>query len=444
VRRPPLRVRTKLIYASDSLGAEALLEARGLWLLYYYAPPAHRKTGPLLTVALAGAVFAVVPLFSSLVNPLVGYWSDRTSSRLGRRLPCSLGATPLWALLGFLAFTPPRHAGQTIIAAYLALTLVLYSFFSNASGGPYQSLMPEIATSNKERLSVNSLVVYCGAAGGAVGLVGSGLIIDRFGFRVMALAIALLAFTCRYVGMAGIWKHVDRSQPPARISLREAFGAALSNRFFRLYLPGFVLFQVGLTMTRAALPYYVKAILGHAKTGTWVSILTAILITTFVLCIPVQSRLARRSSKRQAFRRAMLGAVAVFPLLALVGLIPDVPSTVQIIAVMVLAGLPVAGVYLFPSTLTADIIDYDSLTTGYRREATYYQLHSFVEQISTAFAPALLAGLLLIGDTAAHPLGIRLVGPAAGLLILVGYLVFRRYELPDDVLEHVESIPVPS
>jgi Na+/melibiose symporter-like transporter len=125
---------------------------------------------------------------------------------------------------------------------------------------------------------------------------------------------------------------------------------------------------------------------------------------------------------------------AVFPLLAFAGLLPGVPAAAQILVVMALAGLPVAGVYLFPATLTADIIDYDSLRTGFRREATYYQLHSFVEQIATSLAPAFLAGLLLLGDTAANPLGIRLVGPAAGLLVLVGYLAFRHYDLPDEVL----------
>jgi GPH family glycoside/pentoside/hexuronide:cation symporter len=443
VKRPALPFRTKLLYASDSLGSEALLESRGLWLLYYYAPPAHAKTAPLLTVGLAGVVFAALPLLSALGNPLVGYWSDRTSSRIGRRLPFVLAATPLWAIFGFLAFTPPRHAGETIIAVYLGLSLALYSFTSTASGGPYQALMPEIATSNTERLSVNSLVVYFGAAGGAVGLVGSGLIIDRFGFRTMALVIAILALACRYLGMAGIWRRASRTQTAVQMSLRDAVRAAFSNRFFRLYLPGFVLFQVGLTMTRAALPYYVKAILHVSKTGTWVSILTAVLIVTFVLCIPVQARLARRSSKRLAFRRAMLGAVFVFPLLALVGLVPEVPAAVQIISVMVLAGLPVAGVYLFPATLTADIIDYDSLQTGFRREATYYQLHGFVEQVSTSLAPAFLAGLLLLGDSAANPIGIRLVGPTAGILILTGYLIFRRYDLPDNVLDPTSAGPAP-
>jgi len=437
VSRTALRFRTKLLYASDSLGSEALIESRGLWLLYYYSPPAHGKVGPLLPLLLAGAVLTALPLFSALADPLVGYWSDRTSSRLGRRLPFILAATPLWALFSFLLFAAPRHSGTTTAAAYLALMLALYSLSSISSGGPYEALLPEIATSSNERVSVNGLKVYFGAAGGAIGLVGSSLIVDRFGFRAMALFIASLALVFRYIGTAGIWKRASRTQAPAQIPLRRALRAALSNRYFLLYLPGFVLFQVGLNMTRACLPYYVKAILGVSKTGTWVAILTAVLIGALVLSIPAQSRLARRTSKRLAFRRAMLGAAVVFSLLAFVGFLPGVPKAAQIVVVMALAGLPVAGVYLFPATLTADVIDYDSLETGFRREATYYQLHSFVEQVATSLSPAFLAGLLLLGDTSAHPLGVRLVGPAAGLLVLGGYLVFRRYDLPDEVLASI-------
>ena len=58
---------------------------------------------------------------------------------------------------------------------------------------------------------------------------------------------------------------------------------------------------------------------------------------------------------------------------------------------------------------------------------------SFVQQAGSSFGPFLLAGLLILGDTSAHQAGLRLVGPVAGLLVLVAYLIFRRYELPDDV-----------
>jgi GPH family glycoside/pentoside/hexuronide:cation symporter len=431
-----LRLHTKLLYASDSLGSQALIESRGLWLLYFYAPPAHGKTAHLLGVAIAGAVLTVVPIVAAVADPVVGYWSDRTASRRGRRLPFIVGATPIWALLAFLLFTPPSSTGAAVIATYLAVVFALYSIANITSGGPYEALLPELAHTSDERVRINGYKVYFGAAGGGIGLVASGLIIDYLGFRAMALAMALLALVFRYVGTAGVWRHVDRTQPPARIPVREAARATFANRFFLLYLPAFVLFQVALTMTTAALPYYVKALLGASKTGTWVAALTAVLIGVLVLSIPFQARVARRRSKRLAFRRSMLGATVLFPLLAFVGLIPLVPASAEIVVIMALAGLPVAGIYLFPATLTADIIDYDGLRTGMRREGTYYQLHSFVEQIATSLAPALVAGFLLLGDTSSNTLGVRLVGPASGALVLVGYLIFRRYDLSDDVLNN--------
>ena len=377
-------------------------------------------------------MLTVIPLVCAVIDPLVGHWSDTTRSRLGRRLPFIVVATPFWALLGFLLFTPP-DGSVALIAAYLGIVFALYSFASIASGGPYEALMPEIWRGSRERLSVNSYKVYFGAAGGAVGLVASGLIIDRYGFRAMALTIAALALLARYVGTAGIWRRASRTEPPVRIPFREALRAAFSNRYFLLYLPGFVLFQVGLNMVRAALPYYVKAILGFHKTGTLVAILTAVLIVSLVASIPLQARIAHRTSKRTAFARAMLGATIVFALLAFVGVIPYLPKTAQLVGLMAAAGIPIAGVYLFPATITADVIDYDRTQTGYRREATYYQLHSFVEQVATSLAPGLLALLLLFGDTSADTTGVRLVGPVAAGLVLVGYLVFRHYDLPDEV-----------
>jgi GPH family glycoside/pentoside/hexuronide:cation symporter len=100
---------------------------------------------------------------------------------------------------------------------------------------------------------------------------------------------------------------------------------------------------------------------------------------------------------------------------------------------MVVVGAPQAGVYLFPAALTADLADHDAVETGMRREATYFGAQNFVEKSAGALAPLLLAGLLTVGNTADDPWGIRLVGPLAGLLVLVGYVLFRSYRLPDEM-----------
>jgi Na+/melibiose symporter-like transporter len=148
--------------------------------------------------------------------------------------------------------------------------------------------------------------------------------------------------------------------------------------------------------------------------------------------LPLFGRFALRTSKRQAYRAALLAAALLFPLAALPGLVPLVPAEAELLALMVIVGAPIAGNYLFPATLTADIIENDSARTGLRREATYYGAQNLVEKTATSFAPLFLVVLLLLGDTSDDTLGIRLIGPAAGVIALVGYLIFRRYDLPDE------------
>jgi Na+/melibiose symporter-like transporter len=99
-----------------------------------------------------------------------------------------------------------------------------------------------------------------------------------------------------------------------------------------------------------------------------------------------------------------------------------------------------AGVFVFPNALMADIIDYDEIGTGMRREGIYYAAQNFVEGVTVAMHSLILAALLVLGGTAENPLGIRLVGPIVGASILIGYLIFRSYRLPDVVTRDTASL----
>jgi GPH family glycoside/pentoside/hexuronide:cation symporter len=433
-RRARLPFRTKLLYSFSSLGGEALSYSRGLWLLYYY----DKEVG--LSVVLIGALLVAGRVIEAFDDALIGYWSDRTRSRWGRRIPFVLGATPLWALFGLLIFTPP-HSGDVGTAVYLFVTLELFFLFSTLSGGPYEALLPEIAPRSADRVAIAGIRVYVGAAGAGVGLAGSDVLKDAFGFQAMALAMAALALVARYVGLAGVWRLARRSREPAEISLRDALRATFSNSQFLFFLPSFVFFQIGIQMLLGDLPYYVDAVLPE---GSWVGegVLAGVALGAAIAAVPAFAVLAQRRSKREAFSRAMLAAGLLFPLFAVAGLLPGIPDEPEILVAMAILGAPIAGIYLFPAVLTADIIDYDATRTGLRREATYYGAQNFVEKLATSLAPGVLALVLLLGRTAENPTGVRVVGPVAGTIVLAGWLVFRRYELPDEVEAEVEAEPV--
>jgi GPH family glycoside/pentoside/hexuronide:cation symporter len=415
------------MYASSSLGGEALTQSRSLWLLYFYT-----EANDFLSPLAVGAILTVARLVETVDDGLIGFWSDRTRSRLGRRIPFVLAATPFWVLFSVLLFTPPTSSAAAT-AAYLFIVLELFFLASTLSGGPYEALLPEIASSSAERVQITWMRVYFGVAGAAVGLVLSGLLIDAAGYAAMAVSVASLALVARYVGVAGIWRHASRTQQPADVGLGEALRATLANRYFLLFLPTFALFQLGFQVLLGVLPFLVKAALEVDEEGAWVGALAAVAIGTMALTIPLAARLARRRPKHQAYRVFLLAAVALFPLLAFAGFLPGIPVEAQLVAGMVVVGLPIAGNYLFPAPLTADIIDYDELRTGLRREATYFGAQNFVEKTTSALAPLVLGILLTLGRTTEDPLGIQLAGPVAAGIVLLGYLSFRRYDLPDDV-----------
>lgn len=185
-------------------------------------------------------------------------------------------------------------------------------------------------------------------------------------------------------------------------------------------------------MIIGVLPFYADAVVGRDDTLT-VAVLSGSALVGVALVLPVAVVLARRRSKRAVYGWGMVFAGLWFPLFAFAGFLPGVHPLAQGIVYALIAGVAIAPVQTFPNALLADITDYDTVLTGQRREATFYATHETLQKIAGAAAPGLLVLLLLAGSTADDPLGIRLVGPVAGALALAGYVVFRRYWLPDRV-----------
>jgi len=428
----PIPLRTKLLYGTSRVGSEALGKSSGLWLLYYYAPPSDAHLPTLLPSLAVGVLLFAGGVVAALDDAIVGYLSDRTRSRLGRRIPYIVLGAPLWSIFFVLLFTPPPDAGNATTAVYLLLVFEAVSLFSSVVVTPYEALLPEMASTSRERVSLEAIKVYLGVGGTVIGLVVSTALVHTVGFKAMAVAIAALALVCQWVAIGGVWERAKRSQIPAEVGFRAALAATFRHRAFRVLLPTVVLFALAFQLLQTGIPFYVHAVIGkHSWLGG--TLLLGVAIAAAVVCVPLFARLGQRTSKRHAYGLSILVAAATFPLLGVAGLLPGIPATVQLLVVAALVGAPIGANFLFPVPLTADVIDDDSVTTKQRREATYLGASSFVQRTAIAVAPLLVVLLRFLGDTQGHTLGVRLVGPLAGVILLVAYLLFRGYDLPDAV-----------
>src|SRR3990172_3023197 len=97
----------RIIYASASFGGNVLSRTGTLWLIYFYAPPADADLPTIVPRFTLGAILLAIGIEDAIDDPLIGYWSDRTRTRWGRRIPFVVLSTPFYALFFFLLFTPP-------------------------------------------------------------------------------------------------------------------------------------------------------------------------------------------------------------------------------------------------------------------------------------------------------------------------------------------------
>ncbi len=443
----------RLLYASGSIGGNAIGRSLDLWILFFYAPPDDadiaRRGGTLAT----SLTLSAARLVEALDDPLIGYLSDRTRTGLGRCIPYVLVATPLFCAAFVLLWMPPDAAESTRNVVYLFVALWFFHLFSTLSGGPLESLLPEIAARRDDRVDIVTWQVALGVIGAVIGLVGAAVLKDAIGFQGMAVTIAVVALVSRFVALGGAWRPAMRTVRERSDDTREQIGSlidavrtCLRNDQFLVFLPSFILYNLGVLMITGSLPFLTRAVLEKGEEGSaditlpfmgfevdpMISML-AVSIAVVVVLLPLMQLGANRRGKSWVYSRGMVAAIFTFPSLFFVGQIPGVPVMAQAFLFAVLVGLPLAPVQTFPNALIADITDYDHVLTGMRREATYYATQASLEKVAASLAPGLLAILITFGSTPGNTLGVRLVGPVAGVATLAGYLVFRRYWLPDEV-----------
>ena len=86
-------------------------------------------------LALVGTIMVAVRVFDVITDPLMGYISDHTRSRFGRRRPWILAATPLMMLSIYQLFMPGDGTGGFHLALWsvmlsVAITMMLIPYYA--------------------------------------------------------------------------------------------------------------------------------------------------------------------------------------------------------------------------------------------------------------------------------------------------------------------------
>src|SRR5512143_4281847 len=166
--------RVKWIYGSGDIGFSLTNTILNVYLALFLTDVVG------LTPAIAAVAFFVGSTWDYLNDPIVGYISDRTRTRWGRRRPFLLfGALPMAAAFWMLWWRPPIETtlGLTI---YYAAMFTLFDTVATFTYMPYYALTPELTDDYDERTGLTSRRMFFSIVGSLIAFTLPLTIVDGF------------------------------------------------------------------------------------------------------------------------------------------------------------------------------------------------------------------------------------------------------------------------
>ena len=154
--KAPFGIGTKLSYGIGSVAFGIKDNGFGALLLLFY----NQALG--LDARLAGLAIAIALVVDAFVDPMIGYASDRSNTRWGRRHPFMYAATVPAALSYYFLFSPPEGLSQTSLFSYLLITAILVRVCIAFFEIPNSALIAEFTQNYEERTSYLNWRVFFG------------------------------------------------------------------------------------------------------------------------------------------------------------------------------------------------------------------------------------------------------------------------------------------
>ncbi|MEC9488312.1 MAG: MFS transporter [Halanaerobium sp.] len=414
----------KFLYATGNGGATVLERIIVAWVVYLYLPPDQQ---PLITPALVGAIVFGGRIVDSIADPLFSYWTDTTSTRWGRRIPFMFVSGLPMVAMAVLIFSPPTELLSNLNAIWLLVTMGLFFIFFTSYLVAYLALLPELVRTTKARVQLSSLQAFFNILGAAIALIFSGILIDMFGFQMMALILGGVSLILLYLPLLGIDEKKMCKGKPMTFKLITSFKMAVQNTHFIYYQLANLSFWFGFNIITISTSYYVTVLMGLSE--AYVSIFMAITFGVAILSFPVINKLAVTYGKKKAFSLCLLLNTIFLPLIYFIpGTWGPLTPFIKGIILMALPGFPLAGLFVLPNAIVADITDIDEGITGQRREATFFGVQGFFQKIILGLSTMVATGLFNnLGYSVSKPLGVQITGPIAGIFSLLGLLIFLKY-----------------
>ncbi len=399
-----------------------------------------------VTPALAAAALFIGRSWDYINDPLVGYLSDRTRTRWGRRRPWLLfGAIPFALTFIVLWIKPTFVTSQTGLLIFYAAAYLIYEASATTVYMPYFALTPELTQDYDERTQLTSFRMLFNIIGGLVAytipMLVIGSMIPENANRVVLMAVifgavAAFPYLLVFFGVREKKEYTEQVQPKLRDSLK----AVRKNKPFFFAAMIYLFTWITIILLETNFMFYVKYVV---KRGDQSSIVMGVFFISAIFALPFWNWISKKGNKRKAY---IIGvSFWAVTMLALILVTPATPFWI-LLGMCVLAGIGLSAAQVLPWAIIPDAIEWDEYQTGERHEGIFYSLITLLGKVANSVAVPLSLLLLefsgYIPNAVEQPksalLGLKIViGPVSAVLLTAGIIFAIFYPLSREKYAHV-------
>ena len=401
--------------------------------------------------AVAGIAIFIGKTWDWFNDPLIGYISDRTRTRWGRRRPFLLfGAIPFAIAFVMMWYVPPFES-TIALTVYYAAAYVVFDAAATFVYMPYFALTPELTDDYDERTALTSYRMFFSILGSLLSFTIPLMIVGTFtpenSGRVIIMGavfgiLSALPLWLVFFNTKEKQTFSDQEKPKIISSLKAAF----SNRPFVFGAIIYLLTWICMDVIQAIILFFIKYVL-HLESQS--DLVMALIFVTGIIALPLWEYASRKLGKRHAY--AVGVAFMAVVLMALISMGPSSPFSI-IVFLCIMAGIGVSAAHVLPWAILPDAIEWDEYKTGKRHEGVFYSLITLMKKVASSIAIPLTAVLLDVTNYVPNALeqpksallGIRLLmGPIPSVLLTVAIVFALKYPLNKEryakVVEELEQ-----
>jgi GPH family glycoside/pentoside/hexuronide:cation symporter len=400
-----------------------------------------------IPIALAGAVTTAVLIFDIITDPIIGYFSDKTVSRFGRRAPWMLVGAVVLALAMIGLFAVPENFTTSASLIWVIVFFLISTLGFTMVSIPYGAMAGEMTLDKKERSSMTAWRM----AFASLGILVGGALIPilagdtKSGYTFAAICVAPLIILSIWFSVF-FTRNAPRTLVPSQQNFSYILKLVLANRAFVTLVILYGIMTLAIALITAGLPFAAMYLImddgnsllsGVAKGLGTLSLMFAAFVIGSIISQALWVKLSNLYGKVAA---QLIGILCYIALLIFIFFSLPNYNVTLIAGLFILAGMTNGSYQQIPWALYPDLMDVTREKSGESIEGAFSAVWLFGQKVANAVSPLILGFILsLYGwkettegitkqtDAALNTLQTSITLIPAAILGLAGILLFSIY-----------------